>query len=89
MRIIGVDLHARQQTIAMLDTETGELIEKTLGHDGEHSAIHGAREWIAAGPLLMEPGRPTRTPGVVPGSPCEPTKDRFAEFVSPLPGIDR
>ena len=35
MRIIGVDLHARQQTIAMLDTETGELSEKTLVHDGD------------------------------------------------------
>jgi hypothetical protein len=187
MRIIGCDLHARQQTIAMLDTDTGEFVEKTLEHDGEelrkfysgltrpvlvgieatgsmqwflrlmeelgiecrvghpkkirkaetrkqkydrrdtargeslsydldafdratrsahfaaasssmvahakpsptHPAIHGAREWLAAGPLLVEPGRPTRTPGVAPGSPCEPTKDRFAEFVSTLPGIDR
>ncbi len=35
MRIIGVDLHARQQTIAMLDTETGELVEKTLQHEAE------------------------------------------------------
>src|SRR2546425_222646 len=35
MRIIGVDLHARQQTIAMLDPETGELVEKTLKHEGE------------------------------------------------------
>src|SRR2546422_1525837 len=34
MRIIGVDLHARQQTIAMLDPETGELVEKTLKHEG-------------------------------------------------------
>jgi len=34
MRIIGVDLHTRQQTIAMLDTDTGELVEKTLEHDG-------------------------------------------------------
>ena len=25
MKIIGCDLHARQQTIAMLDTDTGEL----------------------------------------------------------------
>ena len=33
MRIIGCDLHARQQTIAMLDTDTGELEEKTLEHD--------------------------------------------------------
>ena len=29
MKIIGCDLHARQQTIAMLDTDTGELEEKT------------------------------------------------------------
>ena len=35
MKIIGCDLHARQQTIAMLDTDTGELEEKTLGHEGE------------------------------------------------------
>jgi transposase len=35
MRIIGVDLHTRQQTVAMLDTETGELIKKTLKHDGD------------------------------------------------------
>jgi hypothetical protein len=32
MRIIGVDLHARQQTVATLNAETGELIEKTLEH---------------------------------------------------------
>ena len=35
MRIIGVDLHTRQQSLAMLNTETGELIEKTLKHDGD------------------------------------------------------
>jgi hypothetical protein len=34
MRIIGVELHARQQTIAMLDTDSGKLVEKTLEHDG-------------------------------------------------------
>jgi hypothetical protein len=33
MRIIGCNLHA--QTIAMLDTDTGELEEKTLAHQGE------------------------------------------------------
>jgi len=47
MRIIGVDLHARQETIAMLDTETGEVVEKTLEHEGEkvrefYSALSGA-----------------------------------------------
>jgi transposase len=35
MRIIGCDLHASQQTIAMLDRETGEISEQTLKHDGE------------------------------------------------------
>jgi transposase len=35
MRIIGCDLHASQQTIAILDRETGEISEQTLKHDGE------------------------------------------------------
>jgi hypothetical protein len=44
MRIIGVDLHTRQQAIAMLDTQTGELIEKTLKHDGDQvRRIHDYR----------------------------------------------
>ncbi len=34
MKIVGCDLHARQQTIAMVDTETGEFTEKTLRHEG-------------------------------------------------------
>jgi transposase len=34
MRIIGCDLHATQQTIAMLDCESGEVVEQTLKHDG-------------------------------------------------------
>src|SRR6201998_619491 len=47
MKIIGCDLHARQQTIAMLDTDTGELEEKTLEHQGEtvrkfYSALSGS-----------------------------------------------
>ena len=50
MKIIGVDLHARQQTIAMLDTDTGELVEKTLGHEGDE-----LRKFYAAlpGPVLV------------------------------------
>ena len=35
MRIIGCDLHARQQTLAMLDTETGEVVNRTLTHEGD------------------------------------------------------
>lgn len=34
MRIIGCDLHASQQTIAMLDDETGDVVERTLKHEG-------------------------------------------------------
>jgi len=36
MRIIGCDLHARQQTVAMLDTTTGEVVKMTLKHEGNH-----------------------------------------------------
>ena len=35
MKIIGVDLHSRQQSIAMLDDQTGELVEKELSHEGD------------------------------------------------------
>ena len=33
MMIIGCDFHTRMQQIAMLDTETGELVEKRLDHE--------------------------------------------------------
>jgi transposase len=33
-QLIGCDLHARQQTLAMLDTETGEVVNLTLMHEG-------------------------------------------------------
>jgi transposase len=36
MRIIGCDLHTRQQTLAMLDTETGEVVKMTLTHSGSN-----------------------------------------------------
>ena len=35
MKIVGCDLHARQQSIALLDTETGELMERSLEHGGD------------------------------------------------------
>ena len=34
MRITGCDLHARQQSLAMLDTEAGEVVNRTLMHEG-------------------------------------------------------
>src|SRR6202045_1310489 len=36
MRIIGCDLHARQQTLAMLDTNTGEVVNRALQHEGNN-----------------------------------------------------
>ena len=36
MRIIGCDLHAGQQTVAMLDTATGEIVKMTLLHEGNN-----------------------------------------------------
>jgi len=32
MQIIGVDLHARQQTISKVDTAAREIVEKTVEH---------------------------------------------------------
>src|ERR1700740_2221046 len=34
MKIVGCDLHARQQSSAMVDTEPGEFTEKRLLHEG-------------------------------------------------------
>ena len=50
MKILGCDLHAKQQSIAMVDTETGELTEKTLSHEGNE-----VREFYAAleGPVVV------------------------------------
>ena len=36
MRIIGCDLHARQQTLAMLNTTTGEVVKATLRQEGNN-----------------------------------------------------
>jgi transposase len=33
MNIIGCDFHARSQQIALVDAETGEMVEKELDHE--------------------------------------------------------
>ena len=50
MKIVGCDLHAKQQSIAMLDTETGEFTEKVIRHEG-----NAVREFYAAleGPTVV------------------------------------
>ena len=50
MRIIGCDLHSRQQTVAMLDTTTGEVVKMTLTHEGGnvrefYSSFHARCVW--------------------------------------------
>jgi len=43
MIIIGCDLHTRFQQIAMLDTETGEIVERRVEHEtGEAQAFYAA-----------------------------------------------
>jgi transposase len=51
MRIIGCDLHGSQQTIAMLDRDSGEVVEKTLKHEGE-----AVREFYASIPAPVVVG---------------------------------
>jgi transposase len=51
MRIIGCDLHARQQTLAMLDTLTGEVVNITLLHEG-----NGVREFYSKLPRPVRVG---------------------------------
>jgi transposase len=43
MKIIGCDFHPSYQQIAMLDTVTGEMVEKALSHDTSWCAC--ARRW--------------------------------------------
>jgi len=50
MKIVGCDLHTRYQQIAMLDEETGELVERRLDHEsGEARAFYAA----LAGPVRV------------------------------------
>ena len=39
MMIIGCDLHTRYQQIAMVDTETGELVERRLEHESGEARV--------------------------------------------------
>ena len=59
MMIIGCDFHTRYQQVAMLDTETGELVERRLEHEsGEARAFYVglARQWPFQSVLWLEWG---------------------------------
>jgi hypothetical protein len=49
-KIVGCDLQAKQQAIAMVDSDTGEFIEKTLVPEG-----YAVREFYTAleGPVIV------------------------------------
>ena len=66
MKILGCDLHGRQQSIAMVDTETGEFTEKKLNHEGNE-----VREFYAAleGPDMLMIRCSTRREGWLLRSP--------------------
>ncbi len=50
MKIVGCDLHTRYQQIAMLDAESGELVERRLEHEsGEARAFYAG----LAGPVRV------------------------------------
>jgi hypothetical protein len=53
MQIIGCDLHARQQTLAVLDTTTGEVMEKTLTHSG-NDRQDCCGPWFTGGSLTIQ-----------------------------------
>ena len=50
MLIIGCDLHTRYQVIAMLNSETGELVTRRLQHEnGEAGAFYASLPCSGAG----------------------------------------
>jgi hypothetical protein len=48
---IGCDSHVRQQTLSMLDTVTGEVVNRTLMHEGKE-----VREFYAQLPHPVQVG---------------------------------
>jgi len=56
MLIISCDLHTRAQQVALLDTETGELVERRLEHEnGEAKRFYqGLKEPPAGADLSVQ-----------------------------------
>jgi hypothetical protein len=60
MMIIGCDLHTRYQQIAMLDTETGELVERRLEHESGEARAFYAGGWPIPSPQIKRVPCPSR-----------------------------
>ena len=84
MKIVGCDLHTRYQQIAMLDQETGELIERRLEHEGGeargfYASLEGrptsaisTEEYTSQNPRVPHFSRSLREVGLEVGLPCSP-----------------
>jgi hypothetical protein len=94
--IIGCDLHTRYQQIAMLDTDTGEVVERRLEHEnGEARAFYGAlvgrvrvgieatghTQWFEA--MLGEMGHGTENRGQTGRSPISIRRNTWKRSVCP------
>jgi len=55
MRIIGCDSHARQQTLSMLETTSGEAVSLTLTQEGNQ-----VREFYCPASWSYPPGDPSQ-----------------------------
>ena len=61
MLIVGCDFHTRYQQIAMMDTETGELVERRLEHEnGEARAFFANLASVRLAPGYRFPIQPRR-----------------------------
>jgi hypothetical protein len=77
MRIIGCDLHARQQTLAILDTTTGEMVNLTLMHEGNE-----VREFYSQLPRPVLVGIGATGPNAVVSEPHGRVGDRMPGWPS-------
>jgi hypothetical protein len=53
MMIIGCDFHPRYQQIAMMDTATGELVERRLEHEMRWLLVEAAQTAVRFDPELQ------------------------------------
>ena len=88
MKIVGCDLHTRYQQIAILDTETGELIERRLEHaKGEARAFYAELQ----GPVRVGIEATGRLPQVRPafGLTWVPSRDGISKPTVSTVGTQR
>jgi hypothetical protein len=81
MRLIGCDLHASQQSIAMLDGDTGEIVEKTLAPAPSPTSTR--TKSVGALSVYVEGDRPDEIPFLFEPSQKQIAHAAAASFVRP------